>query len=640
MRHITLLLALCFFTAIYAAEPDSIDQQWVEDHYTKREVMIPMRDGVKLFTAIYEPKDNSKPHPILMNRQCYGCAPYGPGQFNRFANIGYREYIRNGYIIVYQDVRGKNKSEGTFEDLRPYIPNKKGKTQVDEASDTYDTAEWLIHNTHSNNKIGVHGISYPGFYATMAALSLHPAIKAVTPQAPVTDWFRGDDDHHNGALCLMDMFSFEYWFKYINTPDFWAGRRGRNEGNPTDIVSHDVYTDYLRIGAVKNFTKITGDSLDMWNHAVNHPNQDDWWYTHTVTNYVQYLSSSKKANPAVMVIGGLYDAEDCFGAFATYKAIKEKSPKTPVYLVEGPWSHGAWRYSEAQSLGGIDYGKLASEEYYMHNIEYPFFAYYLEGKGEKPEYGAQIFDSGARKWYKIKEGWDPKAETFTSGIKTKARKRTAFELQADGALCSDVTYCPKSPGTGAEYTQYVSDPSRPVPYIGVEPHYSRTADYMNADQRFASWRPDVAVFQTDTLTRPLAIVGTPEVDFTVSASTTDADFIVKVIDVDKDGRQTLIRWEVMRGKFRNSFSNPEPFVPNQPTALKFELNDMSHTFLPGHRLMIQVQSTLFPIIDRNPQKFCNIYTCDDADFQSSTIRIYHTGEHQSKIWLPVVENQK
>jgi len=188
MRHIILLMTLCFFTVAYGAETDSIDQQWVENHYTKREVMIPMRDGVKLFTAIYEPKDNSKRHPILMNRQCYGCAPYGTDRFNNFASIGYREYVRNGYIIVYQDVRGKNKSEGVFEDLRPYIPNKKNKNQVDEASDTYDTAEWLIHNTNSNNKIGVHGISYPGFYATMAALSLHPAIKAVTPQAPVTDW--------------------------------------------------------------------------------------------------------------------------------------------------------------------------------------------------------------------------------------------------------------------------------------------------------------------------------------------------------------------------------------------------------------------------------------------------------------------
>lgn len=635
MRHIILLITLCIATTTWGAEKDSIDQAWIERNYTKREVMIPMRDGVRLFTAIYEPRDNSCRHPILMNRQCYGCAPYGKDVFNRFSPIGYYEYIRNGYIIVYQDVRGKNKSEGTFEDLRPYIPNKKNKQQTDEASDTYDTAEWLIHNTHSNRRIGVHGISYPGFYSTMAALSLHPAIKAVTPQAPVTDWFRGDDDHHNGALCLMDMFSFEYWFEYINTPQFWSGNYQGGD-NPTDIVNHDVYTDYMRIGALKNFSRLLGDSVVMWNTTFSHPDYDNYWYTHTVTNFVQYLSSSRKANPAVMVIGGLYDAEDCYGAFDTYKSIKAKSPKTDVYLVEGPWSHGAWRYAGAEQLGNIDYGEKASAENYMMNIEYPFFAYYLEDKGEKPEYGARIFDSGTLDWYCIHEGWDPSADQFEANGSKILRKRTAFYLQPDGVLSANATYCPKQPTTGAEYTQYVSDPSRPVPYIGDAPHDSRKSEYMNADQRFASWRPDVAVFQTDVLTRPVSIVGTPEVDFTVSISTTDADFIVKVIDVAPDGSQNLIRWEVMRGKYRNSFSHPEPFTPGEPTPLRFALNDMSHTFLAGHRIMIQVQSTLFPLIDRNPQTFCNIYQCDDTDFRPSTIRLYHTVAHESKLWLPVI----
>lgn len=640
MRNIILLFTLVATLGMKAqgqneTRRDTINQRWIEQHYTKREVMIPMRDGIRLFTAIYEPRDNSSRHPILMNRQCYGCAPYGEDRFQHFSPVGYYEYLRNGYIIVYQDVRGKNMSEGVFEDIRPYIPNKKGK-QTDEASDTYDTAEWLIRNTHSNQCIGVHGISYPGFYSTMAALSLHPAIKAVTPQAPVTDWFRGDDDHHNGALCLVDMFDFEYWFQYVNTRDFWDGKIGRR-GIPTDIVKRDVYTDYLSIGAVKNFSQIMGDSVEMWHLTTTHPNLDEYWETHTVTNYVQYLSSSKKANPAVMVVGGLFDAEDCYGAFDTYKKIRMKSPATPLYLVEGPWSHGAWRYSGASRLGDVDYGNEALESVYMMQMEYPFFAYYLEGKGEKPEYGARMFDTGTHTWYNLPDGWDTSATTFTANGRNMTRTRTAFNLSDGGALCSDITYCPKTPVQPEPYTSYVSDPSRPVPYIGIGPHGGRDASYMNADQRFASWRTDVAVFQTDPLTRAVAVLGTPEVDFTVSTSTTDADFIVKVIDVDEDGRQNLIRWEIMRGKYRNSLSNPEPFVPDQPTSLRFTLNDMSHTFLINHRIMVQVQSSMFPLFDRNPQKFCNIYECDDSDFQPASIRIYHSGEYQSRLWLPVVE---
>lgn len=643
MTRILLLISLCFASFAnaqqsFVQEPDSINQQWIERNYTKREVMIPMRDGVRLFTVIYEPRDRSARHPILMSRDCYGCAPYGEGRFKHFSSVGYYEYLRSGYIIVFQDVRGKNMSEGRFEDIRPYIPNKKGK-QTDEASDAYDTAEWLIRNTHSNECIGVHGISYPGFYATMSALALHPAIKAVSPQAPVTDWFRGDDDHHNGALCLVDMFDFEYWFQYVNSRDFWDGKIGRS-GTPTDIVRRDIYTDFLEVGAVRNFSAIMGDSVEMWNLTVSHPNLDEYWETHTVTNYVQYLSTSKKANPAVMVVGGLFDAEDCYGAFDTYKKIRAKSPKTPLYLVEGPWSHGAWRYPEASRLGDVDYGHQAAESVYMLQMEYPFFAYYLEGKGSKPAYGARMFDTGTHEWYNLPDGWDAAATSFTANGHTMQRTRIAFQLAEQGGLCSDLTYCPKTTTQPAPYTSYVSDPSRPVPYIGTRPHSGRDASYMNADQRFASWRTDVAVFQTNELSQPLTIMGTPEVDFTVSTSTTDADFIVKVIDVDEEGCQNLIRWEIMRGKYRNSLSHPEPFEPNQPTALRFKLNDMIHTFQAGHRIMVQVQSSMFPLFDRNPQHFCDIYHCLDSDFQPATIRIYHSGEHPSRLWLPLVSRSE
>lgn len=273
-------------------------------------------------------------------------------------------------------------------------------------------------------------------------------------------------------------------------------------------------------------------------------------------------------------------------------------------------------------------------------MEYPFFAYYLEGKGSKPAYGARMFDTGTHEWYNLPDGWDAAATSFTANGHTMQRTRIAFQLAEQGGLCSDLTYCPKTTTQPAPYTSYVSDPSRPVPYIGTRPHSGRDASYMNADQRFASWRTDVAVFQTNELSQPLTIMGTPEVDFTVSTSTTDADFIVKVIDVDEEGCQNLIRWEIMRGKYRNSLSHPEPFEPNQPTALRFKLNDMIHTFQAGHRIMVQVQSSMFPLFDRNPQHFCDIYHCLDSDFQPATIRIYHSGEHPSRLWLPLVSRSE
>ena len=625
INALSMMLIFSSFAADILAQEDSITRQWVTDHYTKREVMVEMRDGVKLFTQLYEPKDNSTTHPVLMSRTCYSCMPYGE-RFMDFIRPGWKEYVRQGYIIVFQDVRGKNMSEGTYEDIRPFLPVKKKKTDIDEASDTYDTAEWIVRNTHSNKCIGVHGISYPGFYSTMAALSGHPAIKAVSPQAPVTDWFRGDDDHHNGALALMDMFSFEYWFQYLNNASAWKGGGGyynRQTKSPSDIVERDIYTDYLQVGPVKNFTALYGDSVTFWSDAARHPNCDEWWEARTVTNFVNDVK------PAVMVVGGLFDAEDCYGAFSTYSNIRDKSPKTDLYIVMGPWGHGAWRYAGAEQLENYNFGQEASCEYYMNNIEYPFFAYYLEGKGEKPEYKCRLFDSGTCEWINYRGDWEKE---------TTKNAETVFYLQPDGLLCSNVTCCPKEEGMLQKaadelMTRYVSDPFHPVPYIGKPPHTDADHDYMISDQRFASWRPDVATFQTAKLTDDLTLVGVPEVEFHVSISTTDADFIVKLIDVKPDGTQMLVRWEIMRGKYRNSMSNPQPFVPGEPTLLRFRLNGMSHTFQEGHRVMVQVQSSMFPLFDRNPQKFCNIYTCDEADFQPCEVTLHHSTALPSKITI-------
>lgn len=625
MKRIVLSFIISF--VVCTAFAQVLTEQWVKDHYTKREVMIEMRDGVRLFTSIYEPKDKSKKHPIIMNRTCYGVGPYGEDKFMGLHRAAWAEFARNEYIFVLQDVRGKNMSEGQFEDIRPFIENKslkKAKAQrkaglkvdIDEASDTYDTAEWLVHNTNNNGNIGVFGISYPGFYSTMAALSGHPAIKAVSPQAPVTDWFRGDDVHHNGALFVWDMYSFEYWFEYLNVARNRVGEWGllKNE-SPADIIQRtDAYHDCLEMGAIMNYTANFGDSVRFWNDIVAHPNLDDWWEERNVTYHC------KNIKPAVMVVGGLFDAEDCYGAFATYRAIKENSPKTELYLVEGPWAHGMWGRGAKEFFGNVYFGKESTSDYYLKNIEYPFFAYYLEGKGSKPK-PVRVLDSGSRSWREYDVQWPVNVN------------KQAFSLEG-GAT-------------------YVSDPSRPVPCVS-EPVKSRPAEYMVADQRHASTRPDVAVFTYPVLTDTLQLSGEIEAELEVSITTTDADFVVKVIDVfpenfsypnnyysgnqsayyNMSGYQMLVRAEVMRGKYRNSLSNPEPFVPGERTKVKFSMPDVAHTFLPGHRVMIQVQSSWFPLVDRNPQKFCNIYECEDADFQKSTITIYP----ESKVWLPVVKN--
>lgn len=624
--------------------------EYAKKHYVKREVMIPMRDGVKLFTSIYEPKDKSKKHPILMNRTCYSASPYGEDNFMRFYSPTWSTYIENGYIMVFQDVRGKNKSEGTFQDLRKYVQDKKNKTDTDEVSDTYDTVEWLLKNTNSNGNVGVFGISYPGFYSTMAALSGHPAIKAVSPQAPVTDWFRGDDAHHNGAFFILDMFSFQYWFEHVNNSDFWENMTVSGKKNPTEIVGADVYTDYLRMGTVKNFTKLLGDSCVMWNDIVAHPNLDEWWEERNVSYYCRNIK------PAVMVVGGLFDAEDCYGSFITYKAIKNQSPKTELYLVEGPWSHGSWSRGGKTYLGDIYFGDSIAVDYYIRNIEYPFFAYYLEGKGSKPSAEARIFHTGENKWHEYPEGWQPKNEA------------TAFYLNLDGTISTTPQY-------STEVTSYVSDPKHPVPFIGT-PVSSRPTEYMLADQRFASTRPDVAVFSTPVLTDSLCVAGEVSAELEVMLNTTDADFVVKIIDVYPDnyeypdsiqklvspsapmsGYQMLVRGEIVRGKYRNaldidsvafyststkamrnyhfSTANPEPFVPGKPTKVRFRIPDIAHTFMPGHKLMVQIQSSWFPLVDMNPQVFTNIYECDDSEFQPCTVSILHSEENPTIIWLPV-----
>lgn len=605
------------------------DSAWITDNYYKVEKYVPMRDGVKLFTAIYIPKDSSEKHPILLGRTPYSCAPYGE-KFRDFWDSHWKYYMREGYIVVIQDVRGRWMSEGKFVDVRPFIKDKKSNTTIDEASDTYDAIDWMVKNIpNNNNKVGVMGISYPGFYSTMAAASGHPSLKAVSPQAPVTDWFLGDDFHHNGAFSLMDATAF------------YMGGFGYPRPVPTTkgpvssfLPSPDNYERFLKMGSLSDIMKLTGDSIEFLNDLYAHPNYDAWWQARNAR------VSMYDVKPAMLTVGGLFDAEDCFGAWNLYKAIEKQSPNTNSKLVIGPWFHGQWSRGDGSYLGNIKFGSKTSE-WYQNNIEIPFFNYYLKGKGNDPKLAeATIFFSGENKWRTF-DKWPP-----------AAKQDQEIYFQADGSLGWN------KPAVANSFSEYVSDPAHPVPYT-EDVHYYRTREYMTDDQRFASRRPDVVSFETPSLTEDLTLAGSVVADLFVSLSTTDADFVVKVIDVFPDdfkypdytpqpnhsngnsypmgGYQMLVRGEIMRGKFRNSFEKPAPFVPDKVEKVKFTLPDVAHTFNKGHKLMIQVQSSWFPLFDRNPQQFMNIYEAKNSDFKKATIRIYHDAQNSSGVVLPVIK---
>ncbi len=596
------------------------DSTWIVNNYTKKEVYIPMRDGVKLFTVIYAPKDNTSKHPVIMTRTPYSCAPYGEGKFTAVWNSPRKYYLNENYIYVLQDVRGRWMSEGSFVDVRPYNNNKKSGTDTDEASDTYDTIDWLVKNVENNNyKVGVFGTSYPGFYAAMAALSNHPSLKAVSPQAPVTDWFVGDDFHHNGAFMMMDAFDF---YSSFGKPRPKPTTKGPDEFN---FPVADNYEFFLRTGALPNLTKLMGDSIAFWKDLMNHSVYDDWWKARNDRNFVQNISP----NIPTLIVGGLFDAEDCFGAWNLYKAIEGKA-KNKNQLVMGPWYHGQWGAMDGSYLGNVQFASNTSD-WYRQNIEFVFFDYYLRDKGSIDKINeANIFFSGSNEWKQLPK-WPP-ANSAPQNLYLQKNSSLSFTENK----------------TGAAYAEYISDPAKPVPY-SENIQLSRTREYMTDDQRFAARRPDVLVFKTDTLAEDITLGGPLVADLMVSISTTDADFVVKLIDVFPDGfayaipsktkhemggYQMLVRGEVMRGKFRNSFERPEAFIPNKPTQVKYTLPDVAHTFKKGHRIMVQVQSSWFPLVDRNPQKFIDIYQAKDTDFQKANIRIYHNA---SKIILPVIK---
>ncbi|QRR03408.1 CocE/NonD family hydrolase [Dyadobacter sandarakinus] len=625
LKHFLLpvLLLISLFSAAQSDEP------FIRENYTKAEYDIPVRDGIKLHTIVYKPKDASseKKYPFLMQRTCYSVAPYGADKYP--PRLGPSPALmRDKFIFVYQDVRGRYMSEGVWTNMTPHIDDKKAKTDVDEASDMYDTIEWLLKNIPENNgRVGQWGISYPGFYTTASALAQHPALKASSPQAPISDFFF-DDFHHNGA------FTQAY---YTTFPVF-----GIKPPKPTtqswfapEMIhpEPDGYTFNMKMGPLKNYDKYYSKNF-FWQETVNHPNKDEFWQKRDILPHLKGLKH------AFMTVGGWFDAEDLYGPLNTYKTIEKNNPSIYNTLVVGPFGHGRWSRETGHTMHNDIYFGDSIATFYQNNIEATFFRHFLkeagDGKTGLPE--AYLFDTGKKQW-----------KTYDKWPLPSAEKRKLY-FHAKGKL--DFT----QPKESASASEYVSDPMKPVPYTD---NYKQMAgftpfEYMSEDQRFAAVRPDVLVFETEPLKEDMTLGGEITALLKISTTGTDADFFVKLIDVYPDnepnhdylpnprtvlaGYQQMVRSEIMRARFRKSFEKPEPLVAGQVTDINFRLQDVLHTFKKGHRIMVQVQSTAFPLFDRNPQKYVeNIYKAEQADFITAKQTIYHQSGAASALEVEVIK---
>lgn len=617
------LICVFFVASFTAAQPSIVPQDHgidIKEHYTKYEYRIPMRDGKKLFTNVYVPKNGAK-YPIMLMRTPYTVSPYGVDKYPGGLGPSIR-FAKEGYIFAYQDVRGRWMSEGEHVNMRPHNPKKAGPGDVDESTDTFDTIEWLVKNVPNNNgKVGQWGISYPGFYTSAGMVDAHPALKACSPQAPICDWFVGDDWHHNGAFQLPHCFNF--------IADF-----GKPRPEPIkkfnylrfDHETPDGYDFFLKLGSLANADKkYFKGQVAHWNEVMQHGSYDEYWQSRNLRPHL------KNIKPAVMTVGGWFDAENLFGAMETYRTVEANSPGCTNTLVMGPWQHGGWSFAEGDHLGLVKFNSKTSH-YFQEKMELPFFEYHLKGKGDGKIPEAWVFETGTNVWRQY-DAWPPK----------QATKKSLF-LHADGKLA----FAPPEDATG--FDEYTSDPAKPVPYfdkisVGMD------AEYPVGDQRFAARRPDVLVYESGVLDKDLTIVGPLRVNLHVSTTGTDSDWIVKLIDVypsdfanpdpnprgvQMGGYQQLVRGDVMRGKFRNSYEKPEPFETGTPTEVKFTMQDIGHTFRAGHRIMIQVQSSWFPLIDRNPQTFVDIYSAKETDFRKATQHVFRNKELPSHIEVLVL----
>lgn len=610
---------LAEFTSQWVGAQDT-NAAWLAENYTKYEYRIPMRDGIRLMTRVFIPKDDSQPWPIILTRTPYSLKPYGDDNYmdpgGSFATLA-----RDKFILVTQDVRGRYGSEGTYEHVRPFRPDK-GPKDTDESTDAYDTIDWLVKNVPDNNgKVGMFGISYPGFYTSMGMIDSHPALKAASPQAPISDWFMGDDLHHNGAFFLCQNFGFFYQFaQHLEDPLHEAARA-------FDFKTPDGYDFYLRMGPLGNSdTLLLKGRSPEWTEFLRHSTYDAFWQARNIRPHL------KNIHCAVMTVGGWYDAEDLFGALETYRWTEKLNPGIVNGLVMGPWSHGAWGRSDGDKLGDIDFHAKTSA-FYREKIELPFFRHFLKGDTNYSTIEAQVFETGADRWRRF-DAWPPK----------QTARRTLY-LRGGGTLGFD------PPGQDGEvFDEFVSDPARPVPFTT-----QTTTDYPRSypleDQRFAAHRTDVLAYETEPLENDLTFAGPIKASLRVSTTGTDSDWILKVVDVypgdfpdpnpnparvRMGGYEQLVRGDVFRGKFRHSFTKPEPFEPGKATAIEFTMPDVFHTFRRGHRVMVQVQSSWFPLVDRNPQTFEDISTAKPEDFRKATQRVYRSRESASLISVPVL----
>ncbi len=625
----TLLAFVTGFSLLSAQDkPAAPEEDYVKAHYTKYEYRIPMRDGVRLFTAVYVPKDASQSYPFMMDRTPYSVGPYGEDQYAKHLGPS-DEFEKAGYIFVYQDVRGRYMSEGTFVEMRPHVDVKNSPKDVDDSSDTYDTIDYLLkHVPNNNGRVGIWGISYPGFYTSASIIDSHPALKAASPQAPMTNLFMGDDGYHGGAFMLDANFGFYTFFRPQDNPTT------PKRSIPFDFGTPNVYEFYLKAGPTSNLDKVyLKGSNPLFNDQMYHTTYDEYWKARDLSQHM------KNIHCAVLTVGGWFDAEDLSGPMRTYYAIEKNNPGTVNTIVEGPWVHGGWARSDGDHLGDVTFNAKTAE-YFRKNIQFPFFEYYLKDKGA-PMPEAYVFETGANVWRKY-DSWPP----------AQAKPHELY-FHSGGKLSFD----PPSANEGSD--SYVSDPAHPVPFVG---YVTDTVPqrYMVDDQRFASTRSDVLVYETDPLSEDVTIAGPISPKLKVATTGTDSDFVVKLIDVypndypDPDtgsavgkrvidtpalrmgGYQQLLRGEPLRGKFRNSWEKPEAFAPGKMSEVDFAMPDLDHTFRKGHRIMVQVQSSWFPLVDRNPQTFTDIPNANPSDFKPATETIFHSGDAASGVEVLVL----
>lgn len=616
------VIALVFSIAVSASASSALAEEslaaFVRANYTKSEHMVPMRDGVRLFTAVYVPNDLQGTWPVMLHRTPYGAGPYGPDRYPEALGPGER-FARDRFIFVVQDVRGKRMSEGEFVDMRPQHPGRRGPGDVDESTDAYDTIEWIVRNVPRNNgRVGMWGISYPGFYAAAGAIGSHPALKAVSPQAPIADWWF-DDMHHHGA------FSIALAFGFLSSFGQPRPEPAEDPAPRFDFGTADGYRFYLDLGPLRNANeRHLHGAVDFWNQFALHPTYDEFWQARNL------LPHLRDVRAAMLVVGGWFDAEDLYGSLQTYAWANRHNPRGDVRLVMGPWSHGGWGRNDGRDLGTADFG-FATSLWYREHVEFPFFAHHLKGAPDPGLPEALVFETGADRWRSFDE-WPP------------AVRSQRLHLVGDGMLGDEA-----APANG--FAEFLSDPARPVPYTtAITTGWERT--YMTEDQRFAERRPDVLTWRSEVLQEDVTIAGPITAELFVSTTAEDADWVVKLIDelppvhpeAEKDaskrplgGKLELVRGEILRGRFRNSYERPEPFVPGEVTRVDVPLQDVMHTFRKGHRIVVQVQSSWFPLFDRNPQGWVdNIWEAEEADFVRAWHRVHHGPQHPSALRVGIL----